>query len=120
MLVGSDASSSALLDDGSLLQVAGRSGLAGEYQGEEAILGLFERIGQLTGDTYKFSPSRVLTSDDRAIVMCGRSSANRRGKSLEADAIHVFSLRDNRVREIWMFHQNQSQVDDFWTDSVES
>jgi hypothetical protein len=86
----------------------------------EAILGLFDRMGQLTNGTYKFSSSRVLTSDDRAIVMCGHSSATRRGNHLDADAVHVFSLRDNRVREIWIFHQNQDQVDDFWTDSATS
>jgi hypothetical protein len=109
-----------VLDDASLLRIAGRSGLAGEYQGQEAILGLFERMGQLTNGTYGFSSSRVLTSDDRAIVVWGHSSATRRGKYLDADAVHVFSLRGNRVREIWIFHQNQDQVDEFWTDSATS
>ena len=94
--------------------------MAGEYQGEEAILGLFERMNRLTNGTYKFRSSRVLTSDDRSMVVCGHSSAVRRGRALEVDAVHVLSLRGNRIREIWIFHQNQDQVDDFWTDSAGS
>ena len=96
----------------------GRSGLAGEYHGEEAILGLLERMAQLTGATLQFKPSRVLTTDDQAIVLCGQSSGTRGGKRLDADAVHILSLRGGRVREIWVFHQNQDQVDDFWSESA--
>jgi ketosteroid isomerase-like protein len=118
-LLGKDApAAEAVLDDASLLHIAGTSGLAGEYHGEEAILGLLERMAQLTDATLQFSVSRVLTADDQAIVLCGHSSGTRRGKRLDADAVHVLSLRGGRVREIWVFHQNQDQVDDFWSEST--
>ena len=116
-LLGKDAPAvEAVLDDASLLHIAGRSGLAGEYHGEEAILGLLKRMEQLTDSTLEFSSSRVLTADDRTIVLCGYSSGTRRGKCLDADAVHILSLRAGRVREIWVFHQNQDQVDDFWSE----
>ena len=117
-LLGKDVpAAEAVLDDGSLLHIAGRSGLAGEYQGEEAILGLLERMAQLTDVTLQFSPSRVINTDDQAIVLCGHSSGTRGGRRLDADAVHILSLRGGRVREIWVFHQNQDQVDDFWSES---
>ena len=118
-LLGKDTpAAEAVLDDASLLHIAGRSGLAGEYHGEEAILGLLERMAQLTDATLQFKPSRVITTDDQAIVLCGQSSGTRGGKRLDADAVHILSLRGGRVREIWVFHQNQDQVDDFWSESA--
>lgn len=27
----------------------------------------------------------------------------------------VLSLQDGKVSEMWIFHQNQNQGDDFWT-----
>lgn len=105
----------AVLDEASLLHVPGSSGLAGEYQGEEAILGFLKRMAQLTDGTLQFRSSRVLTADDQTIVLCGQARATRRGKELDTDEVHVLSLRDGKIRELWIFHQNQDHVDEFWT-----
>ncbi len=104
----------AVFDVASILHVPGKSGLAGQYQGKEAILGLCARMAQLTCDTLHFTPSRVLSENDQAIVVSGRERATRRDMQLDADAVHVYSLRDCRVREMWIFHEDQDRVDDFW------
>ncbi len=104
-----------VLDDASLLHIPGNTGLAGDYQGREAILGLLRRMAELTGGTLQFSPSKVVIEDDQAIVLLGRVSAIRKAKRLDTDVVHVFSLRDGKVREIWIFHQNQDHVDRFWS-----
>lgn len=57
---------------------------------------------------------RVLTADDQPIVLCGHARATRRGKELDTDEVHVLSLRDGKIRELWIFHQNQNHVDEFW------
>jgi len=105
----------ALLGVGSLLHVPGRSGLAGQYQGGEAILGLARRMADLTSGTLQFSSSRVLTADDQAIVLFGRVNATRHGTRLDTDVVHVFTLRNGEIREIWILHENQDHVDEFWT-----
>ena len=69
----------------------------------------------LLDGTLRFNPSRVLTADDHTIVVLGRASAARQGRRLDADEVHVLSLRDGKVREIWVYHQNQDHVDAFWT-----
>jgi len=104
-----------VLDDASLLHIPGRSGLAGQYQGGEAILGLLRRMAELTDGTFQFSRSSVITANDRAIVVQGRTIAARDGKQLDTDGVLVLSLGDGKVREIWMYHQNQDDVDRFWT-----
>ena len=104
-----------VLDEASLLHLPGRSGLAGEYQGEEAILGLLERMVQLTDGTLQFRSSGVITADGQTIVLCGQTHATRGGKELDTEEVHVLSLRDGKIRELWIFHQNQDQVDEFWS-----
>ncbi len=103
------------LDDASLLHMPGRSGLAGQYQGGEAILGLLRRMAELTDGTIQFNPSAVLAANDRVFVMHGRTNAARHGKRLDTDEVHIVSVRDGKVREIWTYHQNQDHVDEFWT-----
>jgi hypothetical protein len=116
VLAGEDAAAAeAVLDEASLLHMPGSSGLAGQYQGGEAILGLLRRMAELTDGTIRFSPSAVLTANDQAIVTHGRTNATRRGKRLDTDEVHVLSLRNGKVREMWIYHQNQDYVDEFWT-----
>jgi len=105
----------ALLDDASLLHMPGRSGLAGQYQGQEAILGLLERMTQLTNGSLRYTPSHVITANDRAIVLSGHASATRQGTRLDTDEMRILSLQDGIIQEIWIFHKDQNHVDEFWT-----
>jgi ketosteroid isomerase-like protein len=109
-----DTAAEAVLDEASLLHVSGRSGLAGHYQGGDAILGLLRRMAELTDGTLRFRPSRVLTANESAIVVCGRATASRHGRRLDSEEVHVVSLRDGKVREIWIFHEDQGRIDEFW------
>lgn len=102
-----------LFDAASLLHVPGRSGLAGQYQGGEAILGLLDHMLELTGGTLRFLPTRVLSSETHAILW-GHLRATRLSAHLATKAVHVLSLRSGTVRDIWMFHEHQDLVDEFW------
>jgi ketosteroid isomerase-like protein len=104
----------AAFDDASLLRMPGKSGLAGQYQGRDAILGLCSRMSQLTDGTLQFTPARVISEDDQAMVVFGREYAARGGRKLDTDAIHIVLLRDRRVREVWVLHEHQDPVDEFW------
>ena len=103
------------LDDATVLHLPGRSGLAGDYQGREPILALFARMTKLTGGTCRFLPSRVLAESNTALVVRGTQSAVRGARRLSSTAVHVFSLGDHTIREIWILHEEQQRVDEFWT-----
>ena len=49
----------AWLDDASVLRVPGFSGLAGDYQGREAIVGLLRRMAAATDGTLRFEVRRT-------------------------------------------------------------
>jgi len=103
----------AVLDETSLLHLPGRSGFSGQYQGGGAILELLQHMADLTDGTLRFRPSRTLTSNKHTIVR-GHTSAAGRGTQLDTNTVHLLSLRGDRVCEIWIFHENQDRVDEFW------
>ena len=105
-----------VLDQSSLLHVPGRSGFAGRYEGEEAIHGLLRRMVELTDATLHFGTADVLIADDHTVVLCGRLVGARRRKQLDTYALRILALRDHKVRDMWIFHQDQDRVDDFWTE----
>ena len=103
------------LDDAALLHVPGRSGVAGTYQGREAILQLLERTTDVTDGTLRFVPTRTFTTDDEMLVVCGHASAQRQTRQLDTGTAYVVLLRGGRVREMWLAHQDQADFDDFWS-----
>lgn len=104
-----------ILDERSLLHVPGTSGLAGDYQGRDAIVGLLDRIAELAGGTFRFAPTTVVADDERALVVVGRVTGSRAGGHVATDAVHVASLQDGLVREVWIFYADQDQVDALWS-----
>ena len=115
LLAGRVAAATTLLDDASVLHLAGRSGVAGDYQGQEAILGLLRRIVQLTDGTLEFGAATTLVDDARVMVLRGRLTGTRRKARLDTEVLHVLSLRDDRIREAWIFSLDQNHLYEFWT-----
>lgn len=105
----------AFLDGVSLLHVAGRSGLAGHYQGREAILGLLCRMGELTEGSLRYGESSMTVDAAGAVVLQGRVAAGRRGRQLDTAAMITLTIADSVLREIRLAYRDQSGFDDFWS-----
>ena len=115
LLDGDRAAATIILDDGSVLHVPGRSGLAGDYQGQEAILGLFRWMAEFTHGTLRVGSSRLVAEDSRVLVLRGHISATAMRARLDTDVIHALSLRDDKIHEAWIVSRNQDAFDEFWT-----
>lgn len=115
LLSGDVSAATGVLDDASILHVPGRSGLAGEYQGREAILAVLGRMAEYTHNTLRLGSSRLVVEDDHVLVLQGHISAAAATTQLDTDIIHTLSLRDDRIREAWFFSLNQDDFDEFWS-----
>jgi hypothetical protein len=69
----------ARLDDSSVLRVPGCSGLGGDYQGCEAIVGLFRRMAAATEGTLHFEAQHGLMTHPGSLRIEGRLSGTRDG-----------------------------------------
>jgi len=109
------AAVAAYLDDASLLHVSGDSGLAGDYQGRDAILGLLGRMAELTGGTLRCGVSSSMVRSGGTVILQGPVLAAREGRTLETVVKVAVTVAGGHLREIWLNHLGQSAFDDFWS-----
>lgn len=108
------ADAAALLDDASLLHIAGGSGLAGDYQGREAIVALLSRMDTLTEGSLRCGVAHTSGTAEGALVLVGPVFAVRNRRTLDTFVrVEVLVDRD-KVREVWLSYQDQRAFDRFW------
>ena len=104
-----------IFDERAVWHLPGRSALANDYQGREAILAYFGRIGQDTGGTFQAELERLLADNDDRVVGIQRSTANRNGKHLDVGNCIVFQLKDGRVTDGREHIHDLYAWDEFWS-----
>jgi uncharacterized protein len=80
--------------------VDGRSQLAGEYRGRDAVFAFFGKLMEVTEGTFRVDVHAVLADDEHAVALTF-ATASRGGRSLTDQAAHVFHMRDGKVTEYW-------------------
>ena len=103
------------LDDASMLHVSGDSGLAGDYQGRDAILALLGRMAELTGGTLRCGVSSSVVRPGDTVVLQGPVLAEREGRTLDTVVNVAVTVAGRLLREIWLDHVDQPAFDDFWS-----
>ncbi|MCW2952941.1 MAG: hypothetical protein JWQ48_2111 [Conexibacter sp.] len=105
---------SEVFDESAVWHLPGRSSLANDYQGREAIFAYFGRLGQETGGTFRAELEHLLADDDR-VVGIQRSTAERGGKHLDVGDCIVFELKDGRVTDGREHFHDLYAWDEFWS-----
>jgi uncharacterized protein len=80
--------------------VPGRSQLAGEYRGRDAVFAFFGKLMEVTEGSFRVDVHAVLADDDHAVALA-YVTASRGGRNLTDKAAHVFHMRDGKVTEYW-------------------
>ena len=93
----------------------GRSSIAGDHKGREAVFALFGRYGIETGGTFKAKLQRVLKSDDGHVVGIHRNTAKRNGKQLDVYCCIDFEMKDGRVVDGREYIYDIDAWDNFWS-----
>ncbi len=92
----------------------GRSPLAGDHRGVDAILQFLGKLMQLSGGTFKVEARDVLVSDRHAVAL-QHATGTRNDKTLDITACQLFTIRDGKVVEIRGYYSDQYALDDFWS-----
>ena len=104
-----------LFDEHATWQTPGRSPIAGDHKGREAIFAQFGRYGGDTGGTFKAKLLDVLTNPAGLVVGIQHNSAERNGKRLEVGCCIVFEFKDGRVIDAREHYYDLHAWDDFWS-----
>jgi len=91
----------------------GRSPLAGDYEGHEAVVSFFTKLMELSGGTFRLEIHDITASDDHVVALV-HETGERDTKILDENFIHVWHVRGGKVTEFWDAGANQYAWDEFW------
>jgi uncharacterized protein len=92
----------------------GRSVLAGDHRGIDAVLGFFARTMELTAGSFRAEPHDVIAGDQH-VVGLHLVRAERQGRTLADRQVLVAHVRDGKIAEVWEHVEDQYAFDEFFS-----
>ncbi|MDP8955551.1 MAG: nuclear transport factor 2 family protein [Actinomycetota bacterium] len=102
-----------LLSDDVVLHIPGRSRIAGEYRGKEAIRRHFAEVTTLSGGTFRTEIHDVLAGEEHVVGLV-KANAERNGETVDLPRVHVWHVRNGKLAEAWIHPVDQYAYDSFW------
>jgi ketosteroid isomerase-like protein len=103
-----------LFVDDVVWHVPGRSPLAGDHRGVDAVLGYFGQTMELTGGTFQVELHDVVANDHHTVGL-HIARGQRSGKNLEDHQVLVFHFRDGQIAEVWQLVEDVYANDNFFS-----
>ncbi len=101
--------------ENALWHLPGKSRIAGDYRGADAIIGDFlAKLGPLSGGTFNVELLDIGVGD-RYVVAIQRATGMRDGKTLDVTACQLITVEDGKIAEIRGHYSDQYALDDFWS-----
>jgi len=104
-----------LFDEKATWHTPGKSPIAGDNRGREAVFGQFGRYVGETAGTFKANLHSVLRSDDGRVVGIHHNVAESNGKRLDVDCCIVFEVQDGRIVAGREHFYDLHAWDEFWS-----
>jgi ketosteroid isomerase-like protein len=104
-----------IFDEQASWHTPGRSPIAGDHEGRNAVFAQFGRYGGETGGTFKATLKDVFSSEDGRVIGMHHNSGEREGKQLDVDCCIVFELRDGRIVSGREHFYDLHSWDEFWS-----
>ena len=104
-----------LFDDDIVWHLPGKSSMAKDYEGRDATLAYFGKIGEDTGGTFQAELQQLFAGDDGRVIGLQRSTGEREGKSLDVGNCIVFELKEGKVVDGREHFNDLHAWDEFWS-----
>jgi ketosteroid isomerase-like protein len=102
-----------LIAEDAVWHLGGRNSLTGDYEGREAIFGLFARLGQESEGTMRIDLHDVVANDDHVVVLTSVSAGGSRG-NFASNTCDTSHMRDGQITEFWSFAEDPYAWDEYW------
>jgi uncharacterized protein len=100
-----------IIPDAAVWHIPGKSPLAGDYKGRDAIFGYFAKLMEVTDGTFKAELIHAL-GDDSFGVALQRSTATARGRTYTGTDVLVDRIENGSAVETWAYPENQALFDE--------
>jgi hypothetical protein len=92
----------------------GAPGLAGDYQGPQAVFGMFARLMEMTENSFRADPVLMCADDEHGTTLV-RMTAHRGDRHLDTLVAHVTRFDgDGRLAEFWNAPTDQQALERFF------
>ncbi len=95
--------------------LGGAPGFRYEYRGPGEVLEFFATLQERTGGTFKDEPEAFMPVDDDRVAVLEHITATRDGRTLDHHVVHVFEVRDGKIRRVTEYNDNPRVIADFYT-----
>jgi ketosteroid isomerase-like protein len=102
-----------LLTEDVVWRVPGRSSIAGEHRGVDAVLEYFARRRELAKATMKMQPGEIL-ADEEVVVQLVDGTARFGDEEVSWRTVGVYRIEDGRIREVWLVPLDLDRFDRIW------
>ena len=106
---GDSATALAACADNCTFQLAGKSRLAGKYN-KANFGGFFEKMKELTGNTFKLDVHEIMASDRHGIVLASEMF-NRQGDPVQLRTVHVWRFEGGKPVAWYQYPRDLYQFD---------
>jgi ketosteroid isomerase-like protein len=103
----------ALCAEDVLVHVPGRNPFAGEYRGKQGVMAIGGLLKELSGGQAELKTEPITATNHLAVHM-HRVRMEVQGEVLDMHSLVVSYFRDDKIAEVWIYPEDQYQVDDFW------
>ena len=104
----------ATMDDAVIWHQPGRHSTSGIHRGKEALGAHLASFAEKTNGTFKVLTNWV--SDNQDLIAANVTFVGKRtdGKELNMNGINLFRIEDGKIKEVWLFSEDQAAEDAFW------
>ena len=103
-----------MLPDDFRTHVPGRSPVAGDHVGREAVAGNLKTLTELSGGLLRFELHVVLAGDGHGLALV-RVLARRGDRSLGMENVHNWHFTEGRPVDVWIYPGDLYAWDAFWS-----
>ena len=106
---------SEILGENVVWHTPGRSPIAGDYRGRDAVFGQFGRYGGDTAGTFSADLQHVLTDQEGRVIGVHRNTGVRNGKQLDVYCCLAFEIEEGKVVDGREYFYELEAWDAFWS-----
>jgi ketosteroid isomerase-like protein len=92
----------------------GNTPVSGRFEGRDAILGMYARLGEESAGTFRAEPELYTTDGEGRIAVLHHITGTRQGLTLDEHEVLVFTLRDGVVVELRDLATDPGSNDRWW------
>jgi len=94
--------------------IAGTGPLAGDYEGVAAVMALLAKISELSAGSVRPALHDVVANADHTVALT-TIRADRPGKHLELNLVHVIHADNGKATEVWTHSSDPAAAAKFWS-----